>query len=381
MIEYWVWLSTRSNVGARTSVALLEAFGNPEEVYRANREQLLASGCITPNMLPSLLDKSLLETNRILADCTDKQIRILTLHEDGYPASLRVIADPPLILYLRGDLPDTEERPVIGIVGARSASAYGLSVAERMGYQLHAGGCTVVSGMAKGVDGAAMRGALKAGNRVIAVLGCGVDTIYPRENKDIYNELLTRGCIVSEYPPQTPPVPENFPPRNRIISGLSDGVLIVEAPKKSGSLITAEDALEQNRDVFAIPGNIGVPACEGSNRLIRNGAELVQDGSDILQAYAYRYELTPDQAPSDSQTEKTIDTDKPIVYIDAQVIPQGLSAECAAVMKAVGASTLTMDEVISASGLRAGKVLSAVTLLEVKGYLQRLAGNRFRRLK
>lgn len=381
MIEYWVWLSTRSNVGARTSVALLEAFGNPEEVYRANREQLLASGCITHNMLPSLLDKSLLETNRILADCTDKQIRILTLHEDGYPASLRVIADPPLILYLRGELPETEERPVIGIVGARSASTYGLSVAERMGYQLHAGGCTIVSGMAKGVDGAAMRGALKAGNRVIAVLGCGVDTIYPRENKDIYNELLTRGCIVSEYPPQTPPVPENFPPRNRIISGLSDGVLVVEAPKKSGSLITAEDALEQNRDIFAIPGNIGVPACEGSNRLIRNGAELVQDGSDILQAYAYRYELTPDQASSDSRPEKTIDTDKPIVYIDAQVIPQGLSAECAAVMKAVGASTLTMDEVISASGLSAGKVLSAVTLLEVKGYLQRLAGNRFRRLK
>lgn len=381
MIEYWVWLSTRSNVGARTSAALLEAFGTPQEVYRADREALLASGFVSANMLPSLLDKSLLETNRILADCTDKQIRILTLHEEGYPACLRAIADPPLLLYLRGSLPETEERPVIGIVGARAASAYGLSIAERMGYQLHAGGCTVVSGMAKGIDSAAMRGALKAGDRVIAVLGCGVDMIYPLANRDIYNELLTRGCILSEYPPNTPPVPENFPPRNRIISGLSDGVLVVEAPKKSGSLITAEFALEQNRDIFAVPGNIGVPACEGSNLLIRNGAELVQDGSDILQAYACRYDLSPDPSPSDTLPEKTIDIDKPIIYIDAKAMPPGLTADGVAVMQAVGASTLTMDELIEASGLSAGKVLSTATLLEVKGYLQRLVGNRFRRLK
>lgn len=381
MIEYWVWISTRQNVGARTAAALLEAFGTPEEVFRADREQLAASGCVTPSMLPSLLDKSLRETNRILSDCAAKGIRLLTLHEDAYPASLRAIADPPLVLYMLGNLPETEERPVIGIVGARSASAYGLSVAERMGYALHAGGCTVVSGMAKGIDGAAMRGALKAGNRVIAVLGCGVDRIYPRENKDLYNELLVRGCILSEYPPATPPVAENFPPRNRIISGLSDGVLIVEAAKKSGSLITAESALEQNRDVFAIPGNIGTPACEGSNRLICNGAELVLDASDILQAYAYRYDLPEEQTQPDSIPEKTIDIDKSINYIDAKAIPEGLSPESETLIRTIGASTMTMDELIAASGMSAGKVLSCATLLEVKGFLRRLAGNRFCRLK
>lgn len=381
MIEYWIWLSIRKNVGSRSAAALLEAFGTPEEVYRADRAKFLASGCVSSAMLPSLLDKSLLDANRILADCTAKNIRVLTLHEPSYPSGLRAIADPPIVLYCLGCLPETEDRPVIGIVGARSASVYGLSVSERMGHQLLAAGFTVVSGMAKGIDGAAMRGALKAGNRVIAVLGCGVDTIYPRENRDIYSELLTRGSILSEYPPGTPPVPENFPPRNRIISGLSDGVLVVEAAKKSGSLITAEYALEQNRDVFAIPGNIGIPAFEGSNGLIRNGAELVQDASDITAAYAYRYDLTDEQATTDKPTEKTIDIDNPINYIDAKAIPTGLSPDGIAVMQAVGASTLTMDELIAASGLNAGKVLSTATLLEVKGYLQRLAGNRFRRLK
>ncbi len=381
MIEYWVWLSTRKNVGARTAGALLDAFGSPEEVFRADKDRLAATGCITPSMLPSLLDKSLREVNHILSDCAAKRIRLLTLHEDGYPASLRAIADPPLVLYILGDLPEIEERPVIGIVGARSGSAYGLSVADRMGYALHHGGCTIVSGMAKGIDGAAMRGALKAGNRVIAVLGCGVDRIYPRENKDLYNELLTRGCILSEYPPETPPLSENFPPRNRIISGLSDGVLIVEAAKKSGSLITAEFALEQNRDVFAIPGNIGAPACEGSNRLIRNGAELVQDADDILQAYAYRYDLPDEQAQPDTDPEKTIDIDHPINYIDAKVIPESLSPDAQTLMQTLGTSTMTMDELIEATGLSAGKVLSTATLLEVKGFLQRLAGNRFHRLK
>lgn len=380
MIEYWVWLSNRKNVGARTAAALLEAFGTPQEVYRADRAQLLACDLVTPAMLDSLSDKSLLSANRILSDCAEKGVCILTLHDRDYPASLRAITDPPLLLYTLGTMPELEERPVIGIVGARSASAYGLSVAERMGYQLHAGGCTVVSGMAKGIDGAAMCGALKAGNRVIAVLGCGVDRIYPRENRDIYQELLTRGCIVSEYPPGTPPVPENFPPRNRIISGLSDGVLIVEAAKKSGSLITAESALEQNRDVFAVPGNIGLAACEGSNRLIRNGAELVQSSDDILQAYTYRYDLDNAPVPSDTLPEKTIDIAKPITYIDAKAIPADLSPDCAAVMLAIGASTVTMDELIEASGLSAGKALGATTLLEVKGCIRRLAGNRFCRL-
>lgn len=381
MIEYWVWLATRKRVGARTAAELLAAFGTPEEIYEADREALLHTPGVTPAMLPGLLDKSLLEAKQILSACFEQQIQILTLHEPAYPSVLRAIADPPVVLYLKGKLPQIEERPAIGIVGSRNASAYGMSVAEKMGYALHEGGCTVISGMAKGIDGAAMRGALKAGNRVIAVLGCGVDRIYPKENADIYRELLTRGCIVSEYPPGTPPVPENFPPRNRIISGLSDGVLIVEAAKSSGSLITAEFALEQNRDVFAVPGNIGLKTCEGSNRLLKNGAELVQTPNDILQAYLYRYPDTVGAAEDPEPSRNTIENDTAIQYIDVNTLSGKLPDASICILRGLDKETLTMDELIEASGLSAGNVLSMLTLLEVKGYVQQLAGNRFRRLQ
>lgn len=381
MIEYWIWLSTRSRVGPRTAAALLECFGTPEEVFLADRAALLQSQAVTPAMLPSLLDKSLLEANKILNACCENDIRILTMQEEAYPAALRAIADPPIVLYVKGSIPELEERPVIGIVGSRNASAYGLSVAEQLGYNLHAGSCTVISGMAKGIDGAAMRGALKSGDRVIAVLGCGVERIYPRENTDLYKELLTRGCILSEYPPGTPPLPENFPPRNRIISGISDGVLIVEAAKNSGSLITAEFALEQNRDIFAVPGNIGIAACEGSNRLLKNGAELVQSANDILEAYRFRYPDTVGAAPEAASPQKPMETDAPKQYIDINTLSGKLPPAAIEVLRGLGQDTLTMDELIDASGQGAGTVLSMLTLLEIKGFVQQLAGNRFCRLR
>lgn len=383
MIEYWIWLSTRKWVGAKNALMLLSAFGTAEEVYRADREQLSHTVGVTAAMLPSLLDKNLLPSKRILSDCLAKNIQIATLHEQTYPAVLKAIDDTPPVLYYKGSLPDLEQHPVIGIVGARQASAYGLATAERFGYQLHKSGCVIVSGMAKGIDAAAMRGALKAGNRVIAVLGCGVDRIYPQENKDIYTELLTRGCIVSEYPPGTPPLRENFPPRNRIISGLSDGVLVVEAAKHSGSLITAKYALEQNRDVFAVPGSIGLVTNEGSNHLIQQGATLVQSANDIAEVYRYRYPdaLTQTAEPTPAPAEKTIDIEQPINYIDLKEISGVLSAEGIAVLKAFETEPRTMDELTEQTGLTAGRVLSTLTLLEVKGYVQHLAGNRYRRLR
>lgn len=388
MIEYWIWLSTRKRIGAKNAVSILNAFGSAEAVYRADRAELEHTPGITAAMLPALLDKSLAGPQKILADCYANDIRIFTLHEEGYPATLRAIADPPPVLYVKGDLPETEERPVIGIVGSRNASAYGMSVAEQLGYALHEGGCTVISGMAKGIDGAAMRGALKSGDRVIGVLGCGVDRIYPKENADLYRELITRGCIMSEYPPGTPPVPENFPSRNRIISGISDGVLIVEAAKKSGSLITAEYALEQNRDIFAVPANIGLPACEGSNRLLKNGAELVQSANDILEAYRYRYPDTVGRAPeitapapTGDAPQNSIDTDKTVNYIDIAELKGKLPQAAISILRALDKNTLTMDELIEASGLSAGTALSMLTLLEIKGFVQQLAGSRFCRLR
>ena len=382
MIEYWVWLSLRKRVGARGISELLQAFGTPENIYRADKEQLLHTPGVSQAMLPSLLDKELASANRVLEDCYSRQIRILTMFEEDYPPVLRAIGDPPAVLYLRGSLPETENRAVIGIVGSRKASAYGLSVAERMGYALHAGGCTVVSGMARGVDTAAMRGALKAGDRVIAVLGCGADVVYPKENRALYEEICARGCVISEYCPGTPPLAENFPPRNRIISGLSDGVLVVEASAHSGSLITAERALEQNRDVFAVPGNLGLSTCEGSNRLLKDGAELVQSAQDILQVYSDRYPDTvsfPEVQPTERTSQKTIDLSNTINYIDLNENPDHLPENAVTLLRALGSASMDMDELTDASGLPAGTVRSMTTLLQVKEYLQRSGGNRFSR--
>lgn len=376
MLEHWIWLSLRGHLGAKGAERLLAAFGSPEAVFEADRTSLLQSGCVSSAMLPALLDKSLDEAQRIVSDCTKKHIHILTLHDEAYPSSLRAVDDPPTVLYMLGSLPALEERPAIGIVGARSASAYGISAAESIGKGFAQGGGIVVSGLAKGIDAAATRGALSASDNVIAVLGCGVDRIYPRENADLYRALCERGCILSEYPPQTAPLPANFPPRNRIISGLSDGVLIVEAASKSGSLITAERALVQNRDIFAVPGNIGIACHEGSNRLLQQGAYPVLSAQDILNAYEFRY---PQLEQVQTKREIPIDIDIPDNYIDLKEIPQDLPEEGRAVMLALGTDTLQMDELIAASGLSASAALCAVTLLEVKGLVQRLAGNRFRR--
>lgn len=381
MIEYWLWLSTREQIGIKGALALLDAFGSPEEIFFADSETLKNTAGVSPTMLPALLDKNLLSSKQILSSCYEKNIRILTLQDNDYPSALRAIDDPPLLLYCLGKLPYLEDRPVIGIVGARNASAYGCASAERLGYQLHSGGCTIISGMAAGIDSAAMRGALKAGDRVIAVLGCGVDVVYPRSGKELYRELLTRGCILSEYPPGTAPLAANFPPRNRIISGLSDGVLVVEAAKKSGSLITAECALAQNRDLFAVPGNIGVATCEGSNRLLQEGAALVQSSSDILDTYRYRYpETVYQEEPPRAETtaEKLIDIDKSIIYIDFNKITKEVSEDGAAVLRVLGTKELTLDELCAETELPAGKLLGTLTLLEIKGYLEHCAGSRYR---
>lgn len=381
MIEYWIWLTQREHFGAKGCLRLLMDFGTPEAVFSADRDALSRIDGLTAPQVESLLDKDLTAARKTLQLCFEKGIQIVTLHEKNYPAVLRAIDDPPTVLYYLGKLPEFEDRPVIGIVGSRNASAYGCATAERLGYELGCGGCTVVSGLAKGIDAAATRGALKSTDRVVAVLGCGVERIYPRENADLYRALCERGCILSEYPPETPPVPENFPPRNRIISGLSDGVLVVEAAKKSGSLITAERALEQNRDVFAVPGNIGNPACEGTNRLLQNGAFLVQSAQDVLSAYEYRYPQTISSAKASApKPEKPIDIDIPINYIDLKEIPKDLPEDALAVLLALGTDTLAMDDLIAASGLSAGTAIGAVTMLEVKGLVQRLAGKRFRRL-
>lgn len=409
MLGHWVWLTTRHGLGSRYGRRLLDHFGEIESVYFADEgEYRLVPGLPEP-VIQSLLDKSLAQTERLLETCFSKDISILTYADAAYPKRLKQIDDPPLVLYCRGRLPQVDSLPAVGVVGTRDATPYGLVTAKRMGYQLGRCGALLISGAARGIDSMAMTGALTAGRPVIGVLGCGVDIVYPRSNESLYRDILTNGCLLSEFPPGTPPEGQNFPRRNRIISGLACGVLIVEAPAKSGALITAHLALDQGRDVFVVPGNIDVPACEGSNALLREGATPVSQGWDVVSEYAalfpdkvipyqrksavtaYAGELrekavespvqedkvAQKQAPLQKKSEKKIDNPGKRAYIDLDGLLPKLSPDEAAVAQRLKNGTLHVDDVIEGTGLPVARVLASLTLLEVKGIVRQLPGKRY----
>ena len=289
MLIHWIWLSTRKDLKERETIAVVRYFGDPESVYQAEQQDYARIPGITTKAVAALMDKSLEESKKILRCCAEKGIQLLTWQDAAYPARLKGIMDPPVLLYYKGVLPDMSERPLIGAVGTRSYSAYGMNMAHQMGYQLTRGGALVVSGMADGIDAGVISGALAAGGGAVGILGCGVDVVYPSSNRELYEGVLRCGCLISEFPPGTRPYKWNFPKRNRLISGVSNGVLVVEAPERSGALITARLAAEQGRDLFAVPGNANSPSCQGSNRLLRDGAFLVHTGGDILEYYRYQY--------------------------------------------------------------------------------------------
>ena len=288
MLEYWLWLSGRRGLGVRGLRALLEQFGTPEAVYCASDAEYPSD--IRPDGRASLADKELAPARQILQQCYRQCIHIVTLQDAVYPQRLKNIDDAPLVLYYQGVLPDFDAEPVIAMVGTRRASAYGLLQAKRLGYELGRYGAIVVSGGAAGIDTLALRGAVSSGTPPVAVFACGVDVDYPAANRSLFEDLRTNGCVMSELPPGTPPLPEHFPSRNRILSGLALGSVVVEAPKKSGALITANTALEQGRDVFAVPGPIDAPLSRGCNRLIADGAAgLITDSWDVLREYEAIY--------------------------------------------------------------------------------------------
>lgn len=272
-LRYWIWFTT-IGLSRKGQKQALQYFGSPEEAFLSDEKAILCVPELTQADGKALLTKDLRKADGILEDCYRLGISVLTYQDALYPQRLKTIDSPPLVLYYKGTLLPFDELPVVTVVGARKASGYGLTVAKRMGYQIGACGGTVVSGAARGIDSLALEGALSAGGQVAAVLGNGLDIVYPAEAGRLYEDIINHGCLISEFAPGTPPLPQNFPQRNRIMSGLCLGVLVVEAAKKSGSLITANLALEQGRDVFAVPGNIGLAGCEGSNQLLQEGALL-----------------------------------------------------------------------------------------------------------
>ena len=277
MLKYWLWLTTRKGLSVCEQLAVLRHFGTPEAAYCADADAL--RGVEGLRSTKPLEDKSLDEAEAVLSDCYRGQIAIMTYQDAAYPDRLRQIDDPPLVLYYQGTVPAIDTEPVIAVVGTRRASAYGLLQAKQFGYQLGRLGAVVVSGGADGIDTMALKGALTAGHPVVTVLGCGVDIAYPACNRGLFEDVRAHGWLVSEYPPGTPANGYHFPVRNRIMSALSLGTLVIEAPLKSGALITARRALDQGRDVFAVPANVDSQTCAGNLELLRQGVSISFPGA------------------------------------------------------------------------------------------------------
>lgn len=367
MLIYWLWLSLR-HMSDRERVAALSHFGTAEDVYYASNFSGMTG--LSRDAEASLRDKDLDGAEKLLHQCTSKQIRIVTWQDEAYPSRLRSIADPPLLLYVRGRLPEFDANAVIGVVGTRKASVYGLRTARRLGSELAACGGLVVSGMAAGIDTEATEGALSQDRPAVGILGCGVDMVYPASNRGLYEKMERQGCLISEYAPGTPAYKWNFPRRNRIISGLSDAVLVVEAPKISGALITARQALEQGRDVFVVPGNVDVASCEGSNALLKDGAAMAASGWDILSEYVGVYpdrlRLRQTEEKIRTPAQERIDNPQPLGYSDQETDNGGDGTENA-ILRALGTGRAHVDVLIEATGLTSGELLAALTMLEIKG--------------
>lgn len=420
MLIHWIWFATRPGMNDRERALLMQYFQDAEDLYFAGEESYAAVEGLGKEVWDGLRDKNLTAAEAILKECAQKKIHILTYRDAAYPARLRNITDPPMVLYYKGTLPEFDGLPLIGVVGTRKASGYGLTVAKRMGSQIAACGGVVVSGMALGIDAMAMRGALSKGGMVIGVLGNGADVVYPPPNQSLFVDTECNGCLLTEFPPGTPPVKWNFPKRNRIISGLCCGVLVVEAPERSGALITARRAADQGRDVFVVPGNIDVDTCKGSNALLRDGAIAVGSGWDVVSEYAAQFPQKVRRASGDSlqtaypdevaqaaaevekrepkvaqkavlpgrrkqekaqKPKKEIDNGAPALYIDAETEIPPLSDTEQAVMARLEQGCTLVDDVIAASGLPAGTVSAALTMLQIKGMVKLMPGNRVERNK
>ena len=290
-----IWFALRCGIASKEFQPLLETYGSPYDLFNADESEIRALPC-SEGLKARLLDKSLAEATRIMEYCEANGVGILFFHDEEYPASLRPLRDPPILLYYRGRLPELSRRLCISVVGTRSMSEYGKRMAYKIGYELASAGTVVVSGMALGNDSVATAGAIAAGGQTLAVLGCGIDIVYPREHERLAGEILRRGAVMTEYPPATPPEGRNFPIRNRIISGLSQGTVVVEGDLKSGSLITAKTAILQGRDIYAFPGNVGETNSAGTNQLISDGAAIVLRARDVLENYTFLYRDALDMA-------------------------------------------------------------------------------------
>ena len=356
----WVALRGISGVGPVLFHRLVQAFGGPAQVFQTPSKELRAVRGVSATLAQAIL--GFRQWDRVEDHLSRLQAfgaEIFTLDDPGYPVRLKEIPFPPPLIFVKGEI-KPEDSLALAMVGTRGASYYGMKICRSLAGELARRGVTVVSGLARGIDTAAHQGALEGGGRTLAVLGCGLDVVYPPENRELYGRIQESGALITEYPLGTPPEAHNFPRRNRLISGLALGVLVVEAGAKSGANITAQCALEQGREVLAVPGPISSPTSQGPHRWIRQGAKLVQDVDDILvelpgKGAAVRVEAgIPPDAPSGIRPG--------FFRVDDPLLPL------------LGVEPVQLEELVQASSLPAPEVMSRLTLLELQGLVRELPG-------
>jgi len=357
--KYWVWLGSVPGVGAVKSKKLLEYFIDPYNIFTAKELELASLSFLSKADIANLLNKEYKEEiNKHIENIIANNIKIITIEDEDYPEYLRSIYDPPIILYMKGSI--LKDEKYLAVVGSRRATSYGLNMAEVISRELSKCGITIVSGMARGIDTYAHKGVLSARGRTVAVLGCGLDIVYPYENKKLMQGIIENGACISEYLPGTKPLAGNFPARNRIISGMSMGVIVIEAGEKSGSLITANFALEQGREVFALPGNVNSINSTGTNKLIKEGAKMVTSLDDILEEIDIYFKNS-----NYGSFAKKIKDDK---------LLRGLDEDEIKIVECLKLEPAHIDDIAVKTGLNIKVVNAAIVMLELKGIVQQLSG-------
>ncbi len=369
-LKHWIWFSMATGGHRVAANRLLESLDyDPEKVFKMSRSQLMSAGVKEEELLKAYENKDLKPAEKEIAIANKYNIRVLCPDDDEFPGDLRNISDIPYVLYFRGTSDETDEGKLrIAIIGSRKASDYGKKVAHDLAYELASKGVVIVSGMATGIDGEAHRGAIDAGGKTIAILGCGVNVVYPNDNAGLMVDIMKSGEVISEFPFDTPPLRWNFPQRNRMISGLCDGVVVVEAEEISGTSITAKLALEQGKEIFAVPGNVTSPTSVGTNRLIKNGAIPVTCSTDVLEIFPdFEFDIS---LPEEKKAQEG-EVDALLSSEDNEVMPEQI------ILGYIRTEALSADEISEKSGIPLTQVSSTLTLLELAGLAEAVPGHKY----
>jgi len=358
--NYNLWLYCINGIGSAKIEHMLGVFGSAERVFRATSSELAQIEGLTNENIKNILDNANDEVLFVRSSwIKERGVTFLSRYCDGYPRALKEVAAPPFGLFVKGKLPD-DDAPKVAIIGSRRCTEYGRSVSHKLALELAAAGVIVVSGFAKGIDSVAHRAALQAGGETIGVMGCGIDICYPAENKQLMNDIVNSGCLMSAYLPSSRPLPAYFPARNRIISGMCKAIIVVEASMRSGTLITVGHALEQGREVFAVPGSILSSLSEGTNLLIKEGAAVATSAEDVISALGIK--------PKNLQSKE----------LEKKSEKQELDSNEAAVLRCIqDAQPAMFDHIAQTTGLATSEVNYVLVMLEMKGFIEKLPGLRY----